>query len=47
VKPDGSAEFSSIEVVRELNAPTVLRIARLIEALYVEGLDLPAPHAKS
>jgi hypothetical protein len=33
--------------VRELNAPTVLRIARLIEALYVEGLDLPAPHAKS
>ncbi len=47
VKADGSAEFSSIELVRELNAPTVLRIARLIEQLYVEGLDLQAPHEKS
>jgi hypothetical protein len=25
----------------------VMRLARLIEPLYLEGLDLPAPHAKS
>jgi hypothetical protein len=29
------------------NAPTVIRLARLIEPLYVEGLDLQAPLAKS
>jgi hypothetical protein len=43
----GTPEFGSIEIVKELSAPLVLRLARLIEPLYVEGLDLPAPHAKS
>ena len=43
----GTPEFGSMDLVKELSAPLVLRLARIIEPLYVEGLDLPAPHAKS
>ena len=45
---NGRQAFKSIEYVKEIcNAPLVMRLARLIEPLYLEGLDLPAPHAKS
>ena len=48
LEKDGRQAFVSIEYVKDFcNAPTVIRLARLIEPLYVEGLDLPAPHAKS
>ncbi len=45
---DGKQAFKSVDVVHDLcSAPVVIRLSKIIEPLYVEGLDLPAPHAKS
>lgn len=45
---NGKQAFASLDVVKDLcSAPLVIRLAKLIEPFYVEGLDLPAPHAKS
>jgi hypothetical protein len=45
---NGKQAFSNIELVKDVcSAPMAIRLGRLIEPLYVEGLDLQAPHAKS
>lgn len=45
---NGKQAFANIELVKDVcSAPMVIRLGRLIEPLYVEGLDLQAPHAKS
>ncbi len=43
---DGSTLWKHADELRALSAPKVLALARLIEPLYVEGLDLPALPAK-
>jgi hypothetical protein len=39
--------FESLEQVMQLDGPAVVELSREIEKLYVEGLDLSGPHAKS
>lgn len=39
--------FASLEEVMRLDGPAVIELARYIEPLYTEGLDLQAPPAKS
>jgi len=45
---DGDSQaFQTLEQVMQLDGPAVVELAREIEKLYVEGLDLSGPHAKS
>lgn len=39
--------FASMEEVMRLDGPAVVELARMIEPLYTEGLDLQPPPAKS
>lgn len=43
---DGQTLWKSHEELRVLSAPKIIALARLIEPLYLEGLDSPALAAK-
>lgn len=43
---DGQCVWKSAEELRTLSAPQVIALSRLIEPLYVEGLDLDRSPAK-
>lgn len=45
--PDGRNQFANPDELRAMSAPAVVALSRLIEPLYLEGLDLQAPPAKS
>lgn len=44
---DGTTLWKSADELRSLSAPRVVALSRLIEPLYVEGLDLDRLHAKA